>query len=357
LLSCSDIIENRRDDSIQRRIVDFEEEWQYFSARLEGEKNKNKDYLLPSESYDSLTGQQRWILEWYGKADTLSLYFQRKTVTTLRTLFWIVFSAVIVLELYADLFPSQVSLLTCYPLLMILSYTLYFVAKKKDWENKYLDYRALAEGLRVQFFWKVSGIEESCRDHYMHLQKTEMEWITVAIEKYCSTSERVGTLTGQLGLGESLQLVLKNWIKNQYLFFSGQATLNFRKQKLYGRLITALFFASPLMSLVLIVPGLFLFNTSNLNSHWIIVTVIATLLVAALLTGYSEKMVFSALAKRYDGMKGLFGKNIKDLEIFLRVKDYEKARNLIKKLGREALLENGNWLLMHRERPLEVPKA
>jgi hypothetical protein len=35
--------------------------------------------------------------------------------------------------------------------------------------------------------------------------------------------------------------------------------------------------------------------------------------------------------------------------------DIDSARHLILDLGREALLENSDWVLMHRERPMKIP--
>jgi len=34
-----------------------------------------------------------------------------------------------------------------------------------------------------------------------------------------------------------------------------------------------------------------------------------------------------------------------------------EAQSFIGELGREALAENGDWILTHRDRPLEVPKG
>jgi hypothetical protein len=34
-----------------------------------------------------------------------------------------------------------------------------------------------------------------------------------------------------------------------------------------------------------------------------------------------------------------------------------RAEALIRNLGSEALMENGDWVILHRERPLEVPHA
>ena len=343
-------------NATQTRIDAFEQEWQRLSKTLEREKDKNKAYVFPKELQENLTGEQQCILEWYSKADTLSLYFQQKTLKTLKGLFWLVFFAVIAFELYAHLWQDRVAILMFYPILMILSYMLFIIAKKSDWENKYFDYRALAEGLRVQFFWKMSGIEEPCADHYMHIQKTEMEWIRDAMNKYCGIITERPASSSPPSTGQSLKLVLKHWVEDQYKFFLNRAPLNRKNKKFYERLIAVFFFVSPLISLALIFPGYFSIDSHPTN-HEIIVGVAITLLIAALLTGYSEKRAFSALARRYDWMKDLFGKDIVALENLLRGEEYEEARELIKKLGREALLENGNWLLMNRERPLEVPKA
>ena len=48
-----------------------------------------------------------------------------------------------------------------------MAYTLYLWAKWwGDYDNKYFDYRALAEGLRVQIFWRIAGLRDSVADHY-----------------------------------------------------------------------------------------------------------------------------------------------------------------------------------------------
>jgi hypothetical protein len=41
----------------------------------------------------------------------------------------------------------------------------------------------------------------------------------------------------------------------------------------------------------------------------------------------------------------------------LKDRHYQPAQHLIEELGKEALEENGDWVLLHRERPLEVPHA
>jgi hypothetical protein len=45
------------------------------------------------------------------------------------------------------------------------------------------------------------------------------------------------------------------------------------------------------------------------------------------------------------------------LEELIEAKKTVEAQNFIAELGREALIENGDWILTHRDRPLEVPKG
>jgi hypothetical protein len=77
--------------------------------------------------------------------------------------------------------------------------------------------------------------------------------------------------------------------------------------------------------------------------------------------GYAEKMALSAQAKRYGWMSALFTRARKQLGSILDGQDPSEdkvriARNIIRELGREALEENGDWVLVHRERTLELPK-
>ena len=55
-------------------------------------------------------------------------------------------------------------------------------AHRQDWHRKYIDYRALAEGLRVQTFWRragltITGDPEFAHDNFMQKQDVELGWI------------------------------------------------------------------------------------------------------------------------------------------------------------------------------------
>jgi hypothetical protein len=80
-----------------------------------------------------------------------------------------------------------------------------------------------------------------------------------------------------------------------------------------------------------------------------------TLALGALLQYYAEKKALDAHLRESVRMKDLFGRAAEKLKA--RVFQPGDPDDPVKELGEEALLENGTWLLAHRERPLEMPKA
>jgi len=56
------------------------------------------------------------------------------------------------------------------------------ISRRGAWHRRYLDYRALAEGLRVQFYWAVAGVvseseSKFAHDNFLQTQDPELGWI------------------------------------------------------------------------------------------------------------------------------------------------------------------------------------
>jgi hypothetical protein len=69
---------------------------------------------------------------------------------------------------------------------------------------------------------------------------------------------------------------------------------------------------------------------------------------------YREIKGFSEHATLYDRMQLALQLTLQKLDQAIASNNTEQALEIIKELGIEALAENGNWLLMHRERPVLV---
>src|SRR5207244_478538 len=72
---------------------------------------------------------------------------------------------------------------------------------------------------------------------------------------------------------------------------------------------------------------------------------------AAIAVAYGEKMAFAEHARQYAATRVLFQEYSGELAPGPLT---PKEKKLFQTLGKEALRENGDWLLLHRDRPLEV---
>jgi hypothetical protein len=77
--------------------------------------------------------------------------------------------------------------------------------------------------------------------------------------------------------------------------------------------------------------------------------------LAAAIKGYVIKRAFAEHAKQYLRMSEVFALARARLETTDRTTLTPRLRRLFISLGREALAENAEWILLHRERQIELP--
>ena len=102
------------------------------------------------------------IRQVYGMSDTLSSRYQKRVLWALRTTLLSTVLAGLCFIVYAD-FSGQGNFIWGYFLVVGLALGSYWLAQGLDWQRRYLDYRVLAEGLRVQFYWALGGVEMETR--------------------------------------------------------------------------------------------------------------------------------------------------------------------------------------------------
>ena len=291
--------------------------------------------------------------------------FQKRTVWTLRWLFGLAFAIVVAFEIFAhgdDLLPqvSEPAKLLAYLVLLGCGFALYKWAEAREIDKHYLDYRALAEALRVDFYWRVAGIDSSAADYCMRYRLEETEWIRLALR---STEVRVGSIsTSGANAGAAVRAVVDDWVKGQHAYYG-------RTQRRLHASLRSLERRTTWLFIVSVVAGVALFAFAFDLGPWIrelreqhpiahpLAVAIAGLstAAAALLHGYAEQRALSVLIKRYERMYALFGKALRVLDAPMERHDWSMARRILTELGREALEENAEWVMLHRDRPIELP--
>lgn len=336
--------------SIYERMEAFNHDSLKYSKELKDKLRQSKDYLFPEHLQPTLPAMLRETLDFYAIADLLSQRFQKRTSLAFKVVLACFFAAASAFELYAGPWPYE-GIIICYLFMFILIYSTVKWGQSRGYHVKYLDYRALAEGLRVQFFWKLASLRDSVADYYMRKQKSELDWIRNAVRstmtETCEDNEGFDEPADPDA--ERLQQVVQYWVEDQARYFARSAHRNHEWFHKTERLITALFG----LGLVLAVVQLFV----DQGNVYLLLGIALMPVAAAMLHSYLQKNAVAEHAKQYDRMSVFYHRAKLHLDRLLAKNAYQSARGFIAELGREALTENADWILTHRERPLEIPKG
>jgi hypothetical protein len=346
----SDAVAQGTYDRLYARMETFNCDVLRYASPLAAAREASKGYVLPREEAETLSGPLTYLLDCYAVVDTLAVHFQHLTQRTLVGLLIMVFWAAISFEISSWL-PDQRWIQAVYLGMLLSAFAWYLWAKRRDYQNKYLDYRALAEGLRVQLFWWLAGLKDTVADHYLRRQRSELDWIRHAIRCWNLPAEIADEGLGAIeapALADRIRLVLAHWVQDQYAYFVRAAQRDhtlLEHLKHWGQGFFMVGLAWPVMKVLLafVHPRLKALGMAPL--------------IAGLLYGYARTRALSEHIKQYGRMSLLFANAKQRLEELMASGKYAGAQALIKDLGKEALAENGDWVLLHRERPLEVPKA
>jgi len=345
-------------DRIFRRLDGFNADAVRLGPRLAQERVKSGIDLLRGREISTLPDGLQQRAEEFAVANTLAGYFRALTARALVGLLALAFVAASSF-LFFHIWEYRWTLIP-YLVALALSLALWFFwAKRADIHDKHLDYRALAEGLRVQIFWQLAGVTDAVAAHYLRKQRSELNWIRNSL-RVADLAASDSCAAGSEGVAADYDTVQECWVDGQCAYFRRAAERNRlgaeRKERWGTRLFAVGLLAGAALTVLLFVAEPWIHD-----HNWLRVALIlaATLppLTAALLESYADKMAYTEQAKQYQRMGDMFGLAGKQLTRSLRQQDYVQAAGVIRELGEEALRENGDWVVLHRTRRIDVPKG
>ncbi len=318
---------------------------------------KSKQYLSPQLPEGLHNHRTEELTGYFSTADTLAGFFQGRTHKFLRLLFWGAMCATITFEYYAYLGTDNPYILIGLFGVLCIAYGINHYAGRSKYADKFQDYRTIAEGVRVQYYWKLAGIEESVANNYLKEQRSELDWIRHGLRgwslPYYKKEKSFINLPPILNR-ERWVLIVKGWVDDQYKYFARSTDRETKRLKKIGRIANFL-----LVGGFGIIAVHMIYQFVSTTKPVLTALYISSCLpiAAGLLFGYAEKRSLAEHARQYERMASLFAKAKKELEISLENEDFAEARAIVYELGKEALKENGEWVLTHRNRPIEVPLA
>jgi hypothetical protein len=348
------------------RIDDFNHSVGSLDENLRAEALKSKMDLLLGRAEQEPADTCKAELDRYGMVDALAIRFQRNRIRAQKYMHCMVFLAFFSLVLFAH-FPVHILwFLVLSFIFFILAYLRSAGLKKKDEDTKYEDFRSLAEGLRVQFFWRAIGLRDSVVDYYLWKQRTELDWMRNVFRGWSVRTDDSSSPSSNKDLEEFLGNVGELWIEQQRKYFACAAMREQRHLDALERVSrsairTAIAAAVILLAVLVVqlVPELLRYtNWGFCNCEWVdpfLIVIETTLAVGALLHNYCRGLALAEHVKQYARMSRLFARASESLKDLQQAREARAMLGCLKRIGIEALSENGDWVMLHRERPLEVP--
>jgi hypothetical protein len=281
------------------------------------------------------------------RTDRTANRLQRRALYQLRTLYGISLVAIAAQLGFGDkLGPEPVKIAT-----LAAAFIAYRVARSADLENRYQDYRAVSEGMRVQIAWNAAGAGNEFVDpYYMRMQQSELQWIRMAL--------RSAAFVESLAPHVRDDRIALDWVRQQWRYYHRAAGRDQRSARQYRRIgkvsqyvgLGAVF----VVAFLLLPPFRSLPTDMTLSTkHWAASFAALVGAAAALFGSYADKRGYSANAKRYDRMFGVFDRALHQLHRLAGGGPGGQV-NVVREVGREALVEQAEWLLARRDRPLRV---
>jgi hypothetical protein len=302
----------------------------------------------------------------YAVADTLSFDAQTKRRKLFQGMIGSFLAAIFFELLYSGPYPH-------WPLLVMailcggLTFILFFIALRvMRLEETYLDYRAFAEALRVQYYWQQAGIDRCVADDFLRDQRDSLEWIRQSLLNLSLPRAPVFTVSknSEETIG-NLRDICDQWVHGQRSYFLGTTHklgkfIKVKGQEKFLILMTKGFLAMAVATLATTLvwhmtnDGERTFFAEGIL-QWLIVTYGLFFWLLPTTELYRRTMAYDETSRNYLSTGLIFHACENRLHDALNNVDIDLARKLLLQLGRQALKENNAWLVTHRDRPLQPP--
>ena len=266
--------------------------------------------------------------EIYGAADVLSLKNAKKhrrilwelsAVGTLLTLLFLLYDEA---ELYGLIMACG---------MMILSlFLIRFIANRSQCHRKYLEYRVLAESLRVQYFLYLAGVSERVTELTPWSVRQEIPWIMEILSALPEPRPK------------EKESVMDCWIKDQSSYHQLKLGQTVRKNRRDNRIATATVIVTVITYLAAIGFEIYVSHHQiaiDVNLvRAILKVVVGTMSAITLFTGnYYGKMSLPNIIDDHERMIALY-QSVEE-----KILSQGENDELILSLARECLNENATW--------------
>lgn len=280
-------------------------------------------------------------------ADWLAGHYQKRFIFTLRVSHLCVFLTGLAYISYTDFYSTRLFLFLVLALMLVAS-GINRVSRRGAWHRKYLDYRTLAEGLRVQFYWAAAGVTSGsltkfAHDNFLQMQDPELGWIR-------NVMRVAGTeCDARRGVAPAgLRFAIDEWIgderSGQLGYFRRRTAERMRRRETTNSIARGGIWASTAALALLMFVGA---GIPDEVQNPLVYGMGCVLLAVGVRQSYAKGTAEAELIKQYEFMARIFHNARRRIDDAV---DDVARRGFLKSLGDAALEEHAQWILMHRER-------
>jgi hypothetical protein len=318
----------------------------------------------------ALTAAPYWC-QLYGIADTLANNRQVQFRRDWKLLFTLSFLAFVFFALFSHVGRASNWLLGGYTVAVAIIFYVFIRAQLRRDQERFLDYRALAEALRVAVYWNILGIDRhrpseeretlatdadtmgmlaSC---YPIKQPSELAWIKICLRKLELWYRAEAKSTKRRTDPEAYVVARRFWVYGQLSYFKRQGIHHNRRAEILEGWALVVLFVTPFFLVPLLISAIGEGQYLGLRLHDVFLIAIGILPgLAATLTSYSERLALKAQARQYDRMRTLFKRAYDLLPEVVDGSSEHYILSLYRELGTEAMKENADWVAIYRQRPI-----
>jgi len=289
------------------------------------------------------------IGDMFGATDVLADHYQRRVNQTLRAIYTLAVLTGLAFILYSDLVGLH-PLIYAFLAFLLINISLAMVAQRRQWHRKYLDYRVLAEGLRVQFYWAVAGVRgegqtKFAYDNFLRQRDMELGWIRNVMRVAGTPNDAHPASLQEAGL----QFAIDHWIgtadePGQLDYYRVRAKQRSRANRLTDGLALLCLWSGICVAIILAV---FTDTLAHGFRDTLVVLMGVLPLIAGVAEAYTRRKADRELTKQFVFMAHVFANARRRLDEATTNAD---RRDVLKGLGDAALTEHAEWILIHRER-------
>lgn len=325
-----------------RHMVEFNEDCAKYETEINAANTVATSDTSATDDIDHL----------FRSADWLALHFQRRVLLALRITFTLAALMGIAFTFYAHL-TQQDNMIYFFLLLFAGGGLVAALARRREWHRKYLDYRALAEGLRIQLYWRRAGISkdtdhEFAHDNFLQKQNIELGWIR-------NVMRAVGLQPHKKLEHGALARVISEWVgesgrSGQLHYFERKTAEKAGVHHLTEIIGSVSLWVGIAISVFL---AIFALKLPEFTKTTLVMIMAVFSIVAAVREAYAYRKADKELIRQYRFMQRIFSGARAALD---RTNDPAEKRSILRSLGDAALTEHAEWTLMRRERQVEHSK-